>query len=51
MFNYEKLFEGLVGVVIGLITVYFFSWLLDSDPTEIVGWVALGIAAGATTRG
>ena len=50
MFNYEKLFEGLVGVVIGLITVYFFSWLLNKDPTEIVGWVALGIAAGATAR-
>lgn len=50
MFNYGKLLESLVGVVIGLITVYFFAWLLDKDPAAIVGWVALGIAAGATTR-
>ena len=50
MFNYGKLFESLVCVLIALVTVYFYSWLLDKDPAGIVGWVALGIAAGATVR-
>jgi hypothetical protein len=50
MFKFENLLASLVCVLIALATVYFYSWLLDRDPAGIVGWVALGIAAGATVR-
>jgi hypothetical protein len=50
MFKYEKLLESLVNIVIAIITVDFFAWILHEEPSRIVGWIALGIAAGATTR-
>ena len=51
MFKYEKQLERLVALAAALITVYLCAWIFRMDPAEIVGWVALGIAAGATTRG
>lgn len=50
IFNYGKLLESFVSIVIALVTVYFFAWLLQEEPSNIVGWVALGIAASETSR-
>ena len=50
VFKFEKLLESLVGIVIALFTVYFFAWLLQEPASNIVGWVALGIAASDTYR-
>jgi hypothetical protein len=43
-------FTGLIDVFIAIGVVYFFAWLLSEPADNIVGWVALGMAAGAGAR-
>lgn len=47
-FDFWKLAEGLVLTAIAIGVVYLFAWLLNEPADRIVGWVALGMAAGAT---
>jgi hypothetical protein len=46
-FDFWKLAESIVGVIIALGAVYLFAWLLNEPADNVVGWVALGVAAGA----
>ena len=46
-FDFWKLAESLISVMIALGVVYLFAWLLNEPADQIVGWVALGVAAGA----
>ena len=39
--------ESLVDVLIAICVVYFFAWLFGEPADQVVGWVALGLAAGA----
>jgi hypothetical protein len=43
-------FSSLVDVFIAIGVVYFFAWLFSEPADNIVGWVALGMAAGAGAR-
>jgi hypothetical protein len=43
-------FTGLVDAFIAVCVVYFFAWLLSEPADNIVGWVALGMAAGVGAR-
>ena len=45
-FDFWKLAEGLVSVTLALGVVYLFAAILDRPADDIVGWVALGMAAG-----
>ena len=45
-FDFWKLAEGLIGLTIALGVVYLFAWLLNEPAHNVVGWVALGVAAG-----
>jgi len=40
-------FSSLVDVLIALIVVYILAWLFGEPVDQVVGWVALGLAAGA----
>jgi len=46
-FDFWKLVEGLITVTIALAVVYLFAWMLGQPADNVVGWVALGVAAGA----
>ena len=46
-FDFWKLAESLVAVTIALAVVYLFAWLLGRPADNVVGWVALGVAAGS----
>jgi hypothetical protein len=46
-FDFWKLAESLISVMIALGVVYLFAWLLNEPADNVVGWVALGVAAGA----
>jgi hypothetical protein len=46
-FDFWKLAESIVGVIIALGVVYLFAWLLNEPADNVVGWVALGVAAGS----
>jgi len=37
MFKFEKILESFVCIVIALFTVYFFAWVLQEEPSNIVG--------------
>jgi hypothetical protein len=39
--------SGLINVGIAIGVVYLLGWLLNQDVDSIVGWVALGMAAGS----
>lgn len=41
---------NLLNIIVALITVFFLSWLMDIAPKDVVGWVALGLAATAGTK-
>ena len=47
-FDFWKLAESLISLTIALGVVYLFAWLLNEPADNVVGWVALGVAAGAT---
>lgn len=44
-FDFWKLAESLVSVALALAVVYLFAWLLNEPADNVVGWVALGMAA------
>lgn len=44
----ENLIKELVQVSFAVILVYTFAYFMGKDANDIVGWVALGIAAGAS---
>ena len=44
----ENLIKELIYVVFAIILVYVFAYFLGEDANDVVGWVALGIAAGAS---
>lgn len=41
----ENLIKELIHVVFAIILVYTFAYFIGKDVNDIVGWVALGIAA------
>jgi hypothetical protein len=43
-------FASLVDVLIAIGVVYFFAWLFGEPADQVVGWVALGLAAGAMAK-
>jgi hypothetical protein len=43
-------FSSLVDVLIAVGVVYFFAWLFGIPADRVVGWVALGLAAGAGAK-
>jgi hypothetical protein len=45
-FDFWKLAESIIGLTIALGVVYLFAWLLNEPADNVVGWVALGVAAG-----
>ena len=44
----KNLIEELIYVGFAIILVYTFAYFMGKDANDIVGWVALGIAAGAS---
>ena len=48
--NWREKMTNLLNIIVALITVYFLSWLMDIAPKDVVGWVALGLAATAGTK-
>lgn len=44
----ENLIKELIYVGFAIITVYTIAYFMGEDANDIVGWVALGIAAGAS---
>ena len=44
----EKIIKELIYVVFVIILVYAFAYFMGKDVGDIVGWVALGIAATAS---
>ena len=43
-------FSSLVDVLIVIGVVYFFAWFFGEPADQVVGWVALGVAAGARAK-
>ena len=46
----ENLIKELIYVVFVIIFVYVLAYFLGEDANDIVGWVALGIAASASSK-
>lgn len=44
----ENFIKELMYVGYAIILVYTFAYFMGKDANDIVGWVALGIAAGAS---
>lgn len=44
----EKLIKEVIYVGFAIILVYAFAYFLGEDVNDVVGWVALGLAAGAS---
>jgi hypothetical protein len=44
----ENFIKELIYVGYAIIMVYTFAYFMGKDANDIVGWVALGIAAGAS---
>ena len=44
----ENLIEQVIYVGVAIILVYAFAYFMGKDVNDVVGWVALGIAAGAS---
>jgi hypothetical protein len=47
---WNNFFVGLVDAFIAVGVVYFFAWLLNEPADNVVGWVALGMAAGVVAK-
>jgi len=49
--NFKRgLLEGFVATVVACAVLYFFAWILNEPADDLVGWMALGIAAAASSR-
>ena len=46
----KYLIESLVGLTIALVVLYLMAWFLNDHVGNLVGWMALGIAASASAR-
>lgn len=46
-FDFWRLLESLVATAIAIGVVYLFAWMLGLPADNVVGWVALGVAAGS----
>jgi hypothetical protein len=44
----KHLIESLVGIFIAGVVLYFLAWLLNEPAGNLVGWMALGMAASAS---
>lgn len=44
----KNLIEQFIYVIVAVTIVYAFAYFMGEDVNDIVGWVALGIAAGAS---
>ena len=44
----ENFIKDLINIVVAVTTVYVFAYFMGKDVNDVVGWVALGIAAGAS---
>ena len=44
----ENLIRDFIYIVAAVTTVYVFAYFMGKDVDDIVGWVALGIATGAS---
>ena len=44
----EKLYTDFIYICGAVFAVYTFAYFIGKDANEIVGWVALGIAANAS---
>lgn len=42
--------SSLVDVLIAIGAVYILAWLFGESVDQVVGWVALGVAAGAGAK-
>lgn len=40
----------LVNLAFAIGVVYFIAWLTGQNPDEVVGWAAVGIAVGASSK-
>ena len=43
-------FSSLIDVFIAIGVVYILAWLFGEPVDQVVGWVALGVAAGAGAK-
>jgi hypothetical protein len=46
----QELLEGFVALAIACVVLYFFAWILNEPADDLVGWMALGMAASAGSR-
>jgi hypothetical protein len=46
-FDFWKLAESIVLTAFAIGLVFLFAWMLGQPVDNVVGWVALGMAAGA----
>lgn len=44
----ERSIEGFVGLTIALVVLHLMSWFLNEPAGDLVGWMALGIAASTS---
>jgi len=42
--------EGFVALAVASVVLYFLAWLLNEPADDLVGWMALGMAAAAVGR-
>ena len=40
-------FEGVINILVALAVVHILAWLFGVPADSVVGWAALGIAAGS----
>ena len=45
-FDFWKLAESLIGLTIALVMLNLMAWYLNEPASALVGWMALGVAAG-----
>jgi len=38
--------ESIINILVALVVVYILAWLFSEPVDHVVGWAALGIAAG-----
>ena len=43
-------FESIYDVLIAVGVVYFLAWIVGQSVDQVVGWVAMGMAAGAGAK-
>lgn len=44
----EKFIADFIYICVAVLTVYTIAYFMGEDANDIVGWVALGIAAGGS---